>query len=556
MRWALASALNVEARWTLTVHADCGGEWSAEGAVLVVLGADVAATLEKLDRPVDEPQPLVLLTRHFRVDARSETLAAPRGVSRLLLVETSTGRLSRWAPHPCHGRLEPAPTHSAQLDMRGCPLVASTFVWPPYTLPAHHPRNATDPESDQTAHFLLTDGSFFEGGLEVRLAETLAVQLNAKLRYRVRMRDMWRGVVDDVSRRSAHIGFAGKWFVVMHPHLNITCTVPYHRGSFYWYVAAERPLARWQALWRAFAAPFWAALAAAFFGCACFIALLSKRRFRSGRRLMSAPLLKSWAVLLGCSTPLPTAGHALRLLLLSYVVFCMQVNTAYQAGLVSRLAHPGWERPVASLEQALSRGLSFVFPAFWKVYFQGGAEVGSVLQNMEDERYRRLVRRARLSDDVRGSLLATASRRDAAVAAADAFADYTMGAGHRKLRRLQEDVVRSFDVVMLLPKGSPLLPRINSLIGRLMAAGFFDRWWSDLSRRRWTTETGIEDTDGDENAEGDAAFSLSLVHAQGAFAALLAGWLLSLTVFALELAVHVAAKRKTATPTKVFGAAR
>jgi len=98
------------------------------------------------------------------------------------------------------------------------------------------------------------------------------------------------------------------------------------------------------------------------------------------------------------------------------------------------------------------------------------------------------------------------------------------------LCRLEDGIVRTIGLSMLMFHGDPLLRRVNEIIDRLVEAGIYNYWISltmDNIKLKSRKIAIVHTLDG--------YYSFNLYHMQPAFYLLLMGWCLSALCFMVEL---------------------
>ena len=98
------------------------------------------------------------------------------------------------------------------------------------------------------------------------------------------------------------------------------------------------------------------------------------------------------------------------------------------------------------------------------------------------------------------------------------------------LCRLEDGVVFSSGLTMLMFHGDPLLKRVNEVIGRVVEAGLYNYWFSLRIHLRKLSSQKIAIVH-----PLDGYYSFNLYHMQPAFYLLLMGWCLSALCFMVEV---------------------
>jgi hypothetical protein len=243
-------------------------------------------------------------------------------------------------------------------------------------------------------------------------------------------------------------------------------------------------------------------------------------------RHLSSCFHSAWAIIMGVSVPEMPRISMLRILFLLYVIYCFAISTVFQAFFTSYLVESGYEEGFKSLDDLVKSNLFYGFNSALEFLFLQFDFVDT-----------RLYSRPRVECP---DLLKCAERvlfdRDIATIFSRTCVNYVgikngVDERNRMICFLDDPSVSGYAAVYL-PKGSLLLDRINSVLGRYLEAGMLNRYWSYLT---WGEILKGSVNLGNINSEEFVPFSVS--HLITAFKMILSGHVLSFILFLVELFV-------------------
>jgi hypothetical protein len=151
----------------------------------------------------------------------------------------------------------------------------------------------------------------------------------------------------------------------------------------------------------------------------------------------------------------------------AWVCCSLAINTVFQAYLTTFLVDPGFEKSITSVDEVFDSGIKYGFKsAFFDRAYNNKTDPSSmkILKNRIDcvEIFKCVLWTVRYKNI---STLSISLYMD------DLFSDYSDELKDYQFCGLKETPVLVTDMVMTLQKGSPLLGRVDEIIGRLIEGG-------------------------------------------------------------------------------------
>jgi len=405
-------------------------------------------------------------------------------------------------------------------DLKGCPIRASTFEFYPFVI--------CDKRLGIGTNTSIVDG------LEIRLMRCVAEGMNMTLILQIPPGDerggiqlkngTWTGLRADIMYGRADITFASL-LSKLEDHLIFDITINYFTDRFTWFVARAKPYPRWLGMARVFDPMTWFVGFLVIILASIFMRILHsfntiKRDEVSGTYWRFAMCLSTmWAVFLGQGVPTMPRSLPLRSFILSMIIYSLAVNTIFQTFFTSYVVNPGLLHQISDVDELTESDLIYAFYEVLDKFF-----TEDFLQRLKP---RVLCEPFKCLDYV-------ATHDNYATFCGRALLAYIVDEmmkqeGKHEIYAFRED---SFELnsVMLMPKGSHLLDRVNKVMSHIVEAGLPNQFLkSILDARR--IEAGIlamEDL-------SDEYSALSMNHMQGSFFFLLMGLALGLVMFLFEL---------------------
>jgi hypothetical protein len=305
----------------------------------------------------------------------------------------------------------------------------------------------------------------------------------------------------------------------------------YQQSKWEWYVPCPLKYPRWKSIFRMFSASLWltiflSTLLANF--TIVFLAKFENVENESFKSFINA-ITDVWAVIIGVSVSVLPRTTPLRLFFFSWICYSLAIGTVFQAYFTTFLTDPGFEKSITSLEELISSGIKYgytpypfdqIFDYDTSLYFK------TILQNRVH------------CPTVSVCLSWTAKYRNFSTISSKVIANYFYFkshtsadyAGHTSCT-VKESAVLFTDVIMLLQKGSPLLDRVNEIIGRVLEGGIIDYWVQNCAEIREVIKAEANAT----KTLADEFRGLTMKHMQSAFYLLFFGQGLSMISFITEV---------------------
>lgn len=396
--------------------------------------------------------------------------------------------------------------------MEDCPLTVATVVWPPYVMESVESQPWAGVESGGHDH--LTEG------LEVAILRLAAERTNFSLRYRVHNTFAYLTSVLDVIFNESDVVLGGVTYSHIAFDVGFVATLPHQRDVSAWFVRSEDAAPFWTSLVRAFDGLLWLLLAlstAVAAGCLC---MLSSDAEPGPLRRLPGCLFLAITMIFTSPTCTPRRSWPLKMVFLAYAAQCVVTGVSYQAALVSALANPRYDRHVDTVEEMLQLNWRFFVHPVWFDYLRG----------LEDSLYDEVVRRAHWCLPLTRCLDRMVVEGHMSVGATASYVDYYtpqryISSGRRQVRRLDDNGIWNTLMVVMAMEGNPFMERLNSQIGRMVQAGFVNKWWTDL------TATGTDEQYHSKD------FKLTVSKLEASLIILLIGTIFSTLTFVVELII-------------------
>jgi len=427
-------------------------------------------------------------------------------------------------------------------NLQKCPITAGTFpidfVVGPYKYLDMN--GSTASESPYVT---------YDSGNEIRFMKLVAERLNVNLRFLPPPpnNERWGNITEDgritgllgqIVLGKADIGF-GAW--PLHPKLIMImdATKTYYRDDWLWWVPCAKKVPRWKSITMVFLPETWIIL---------FISIISAILVISGLvtcepmecrvyRNCANCVSSMWATFLGVSTPYTPRRTPTRMFLISWIWYCLAINIIFQAFLTSFLIEPGFQHQMNSIEEILTSKMKYGYNELIDVVVRGSADALSkiILQD----------RMACNEGNKPPCLDWVAYHNNFSLLCSKTLLDYLLTREYvdrngKPLICQAGGVFFPLNYVTYMEKWNPLLNRFNDMITRILESGIEYHWFeSGLHMQRvYAGVTERKTTTGEYS-------DISLEHAQGIFAVLVPGLLLSVVVFFMELSYHKIIRIKT-----------
>lgn len=395
-------------------------------------------------------------------------------------------------------------------DLKVCPIRVATVHYPPFVI--------------MTESYTNTDGSttYMFKGLEIEYLLVITAFMNINVKFLppiesnlLKLGELQEGRADIV---------IGAFATSLNQIIDEDPTKAYVYTTYKCYVPCPRPLPRTEGITRVFMPSVWLAMFLVFILTAVLLWVIVKTTLDTNSvdasfyKTLHYCFYTAWAVFLGVSAPAIPTNYQLRIFFLIFVWYCFAMNTVFQAFFISFLIQPGYEKEIQTMEELREAGIQdLVLEQFMKEFVT------------DDER-------AYCRDDE--CLVNLIKKHDIALTTSKHHMEYiasTIGISknHDKYLCFLDDVLGPVTYSMYLPKGSPLLDRLNVLIQRCLEGGLGEKYWAEL---RWDAILKSKaDIIEHATADSDMYFAFKLSHLRVAFNTLLLGCACSMVVFLAEV---------------------
>ncbi|KAJ9598467.1 hypothetical protein L9F63_010863 [Diploptera punctata] len=406
-------------------------------------------------------------------------------------------------------------------DLGGCLLRVTTFEFPPFVI--------CDSKLGKYKNTSIVDG------FEISMIWCLAKAVNATLMLKIPPGDerggvclengTWTGLRADIVYEEADIAMASL-LNKLEDHLLFDDSREYFSDRFTWFVARAKPYPRWLGMVRVFAPSTWLVgfLLLIFGG----ILMRFMASFKIVQKDEGSPkywnivicITSVWAVFLGDGIPSMPRNDSFRVFFSAIVFYSYAINTIFQTFFTSYVVDPGLLYQISNLDDLVSYDLVYTayFPVLDKIFtkeFLKKLRPRKICEPFTcldwiatEDNYATFNGRA-LLEYIRDELMSKEGRHEIFAFPEDSF---------------------QLNSVMLLPKGSHLLDRINQMLTHIVEAGLPTQWLKMILDKR-----GIEAGVLAFKDWSDEYVTLTTNHMQGAFYFLFIGFALAITTFVYEL---------------------
>ncbi|XP_069683259.1 glutamate receptor ionotropic, delta-1-like [Periplaneta americana] len=370
-------------------------------------------------------------------------------------------------------------------------------------------------------------------GIEVRLMKTLADKMNFTPRFMlpsdgshwgwVQFNGTVTGMIADIKNKISDVGFGhvtegmqDVGFLEYSTSLGVDC--------YGWGVplGAGRQTPAWVMLTTEFTLLTWSLLFVALLISAFAIWSLPKalpRRLEPDREVYRTPrsvLCYTCNTLIAAPILTQPRSQPVRTFVSLWLLYCIVVSVAYQAQLGSNVTVPWRPTDIRDIKELLESGLTLKTP--WKFV----AILNKSRDDEENPLFKEMVSRFQPVSKMKEAVdqLQNQNRNFAYLMYRRSLEFYASQSGW-KFHVMSEACLLKHHTTLALRRGSPLIPRFNVIIQRLIESGFVDKWVSDFTPRSPGTDI--------------LKSGLSLPHLSSAFMVLLMGLLLALLMFLLEI---------------------
>jgi hypothetical protein len=332
--------------------------------------------------------------------------------------------------------------------------------------------------------------------------------------------------------------------IVVIPFADPTVTIIF--DSLRWFVPCPRPVSRMGKIMGAFTVSVWFNISVVFILTALIfwrsanvpyshVVVTESQNYREIHRC----LFIVWALSLGVSVPKKPRNLKLRAFFSLFLCYCFVVGTLFQATFISFLVNPGYHTAISNFDELLETGLPYGKIESMEYFMH-------LIHYYEPDRFRSYFgcpdhHKCLQRLFVDGDITMFTPMLDAMYVLSH------MGMSqNRELLCTLNDKVFPLDVAIYLAKGHPLLHLFNVVIRRCIEAGLVQKYWSDTIFRIHL-QHAADSKEPSCVVCNDMYFVFTLSHMKVAFVVLFGGFILSATVFVIELVYKCRSKAQTVT---------
>jgi hypothetical protein len=217
----------------------------------------------------------------------------------------------------------------------------------------------------------------------------------------------------------------------------------------------------------------------------------------------------------------------LRLLFFAWVCFSLAFSTVFQAFLTTFLIDSGYKTPIQNMDELFDSGITLAYQKEYNFIFENGdeTEIVKVKQN------RIICPSLEICEGW------VKYQKNVSIVLGDKFVDDKYARGlyigensEPLVCKLEDGVIFTTGLSMIMFHGDPLLRRVNEIIERMVESGIYNYWISLYMNIYKIVSQKIAIVH-----PLDGYYSFNLYHMQPAFYLLMMGWCLSVLCYMVEL---------------------
>jgi len=373
----------------------------------------------------------------------------------------------------------------------------------------------------------------YKDGWEVKLLNIITKTMNMTLHYLDQIDDFWdladsqgnyAGFTRELLNDSADVSLG--LLIVREPlPVVVVPTRPHHWGQLSWYVPCGSRYPRWMSISRMFSGSVWVLLMMSVLLSVPVITFLARFSDDSHYKTKSNTFFSTWASILSVSVPAMPRTWPLRCFFISWICYSLAVGTVFQTYLTSFLIDPGIMPHPRNLEELARSDMKLGFAYKDEVFYQ----------DRTDSQARQILAKKVECSASDTCYIWAKKYKNLSILTSDLLYKFqssknpSYDTSSNSLCQIEDGVVERGPIVMVLPKGSALLDRINDIIFHVVEAGVFGEWVKMTDHIQMVKEKAFFPV-----GLSDEYYKLSLEHLQSAFYLLLFGYCLSFVIFVTE----------------------
>lgn len=369
-------------------------------------------------------------------------------------------------------------------DLKKCEVKVRTIIWPPFV---NYPIRRI-PNTNQYE---------FQTGIEIKIMNTIAKAANFTVNYTLsdRMQD-WGGIganntstgmMASLINEEVDIGMCSLSATILR-HLSFESSLPYIEEALTFCV----PQSDLKPYWMKVMAILSIEVLLSCFICIMLITIISVHLARNENaeantyKEYTSNILNILCMLM--SSPvfmLPKTGPV-RFLIMTWVIFCLNLNTIYQTSLISVLSSRTYEQKLTTVEDLINSNLDIYILSTDKKFFrEDSSTITKIVKSKSKE-----------CNDMEECLAEVAFKKDAAMLTPRTYYRYISNKyiaddGHALVFCFRENMV-SYQIEMLMRKGFVLRNRINEILDRIISSGLIPMWTKETFREGFIEKSGVK----------------------------------------------------------------
>jgi hypothetical protein len=307
-------------------------------------------------------------------------------------------------------------------------------------------------------------------------------------------------------------------------------TNAHYFSSVLWYVPCSVKYPRWSSIFRILSMQMWIVLILSIVTVAISIKFLGQYSCTSewqGYKTLISSLTNVWTAILGVAVSTMPRTPSLRSLFLARLCFSVAFSTVFQAFLTTFIVDSGYKLQIRNLDEIFASGIKLTYSLEYNYIFKAADETETLK-----------VHRNRVNCPSREICLNWAMyQKNLSVLLSDIVAEIYYAAGYfigenskSLLCRLEDMAVFNTGLSMVMFHGDPLLRRVTEIIDRVVEAGIYNYWISQMLNKHKIYSRKIALIH-----PLDGYYSFNLYHMQPAFYLILMCWCLSALCFMVEM---------------------
>ncbi|KAJ9578041.1 hypothetical protein L9F63_025096 [Diploptera punctata] len=307
-------------------------------------------------------------------------------------------------------------------------------------------------------------------------------------------------------------------------------SVPFMSSPVQWYVPCSKRARRYGTMFRVFSPAIWIMVCITF---SCFVIIIwlyeviSDTREQKNYKDIVECSLYLFSLSLGVSIPRVPFTFRVKILLVTWLIFCFAMTLIFQTFFTSFLVQPYKEKQISNLEELLDSEMDI-----------GYCSVFELLINQFPDPYYQKIKNMNRRCMNYISCIEKALQNNYVTALPSFMIDYykeiiLKNPRYRAICPLEESIV-NFSFSFYVRKGNPLLKSINKIMRMFYENGFVEKWRED---HNVIGEKSFGSAKKNADIEQEKYVSFSLQHLEVGFFVLCLGYFISFIVFVNELII-------------------